>query len=67
VTALGVGLAVSLALARVLASWVYGVGLLDVASVAVTLGVLLAASLLACYLPARRAAALSPTVALRQE
>jgi predicted permease len=65
--ALVAGLAIALALGRVLASWVYGVGSLEVASLAIALAMLLAASILACYFPARRAAALSPTVALRHE
>jgi hypothetical protein len=64
--AFGAGGALALALSRVLASWVYGVGTGDPVSLVAAFVVLLAASLLASYLPARRAFAVPPTAALRQ-
>jgi len=64
---LAAGIALSVGLSKVLASWVYGVNGIEV-SVLVTAGaVLAAATLLACYLPARRAMAMAPSVALRAE
>jgi len=61
------GLAGALVLTRVLASLLLGVGATDsVTFVGVPL-LLLAVALLACYLPARRAARVNPLVALRHE
>jgi ABC-type antimicrobial peptide transport system permease subunit len=67
--ALGIamGLVCALALGRTLASFLYGVQPADpVTFVAVAL-LLSAVALLACYLPARRAMRVDPTVALRYE
>jgi putative ABC transport system permease protein len=62
-----VGLAVSAGLTRIMASWLYGVSLLDpVTYAAVSLGILAAAGA-ASYLPARRASTLNPVEALRAE
>lgn len=64
---LTVGVAASLILTRFLRTMLYGVGttdLLTFASVAVVLCVVAA---VACYLPARRAAAIDPVQALRTE
>ena len=64
---LGIGLAASYALGRVVASQMAGVagpGVLSMAAVALVLG---AAALLASFLPARRAARMDPLVALRHE
>jgi predicted permease len=64
---IGIGLALSLALGQVLASFLYKVSGVD-PLVMVTAPLLLAAvSLLACYLPARRAALVDPMKALRDE
>ena len=64
---LAIGLMISLAGARVLSSMLYEVSALDpVTFVGVAL-LLAAASLLACYIPARRATKVDPLVALRYE
>jgi predicted permease len=61
------GLAGALALTRVLAGLLLGIGTTDsVTFVGVPL-LLVAVALLACYLPARRAARVNPLVALRHE
>jgi putative ABC transport system permease protein len=64
---LGVGLAASFALAKLLRSAVFQVPETDPLAVAGTVLLLCAAALLACVLPARRAAKLDPMSALRHE
>jgi ABC-type antimicrobial peptide transport system permease subunit len=64
---LGVGLAASWALARGLRGQLFGVTAADPATFAAALLVLGGAAVLAGYLPARRAARLSPVTALRAE
>ena len=66
VLGLAAGLAGVVAMRGVIASQLYGVGAFDPAVVLATLGVLSATSLLACLGPARRAARVSPVVALSQ-
>jgi predicted permease len=61
------GIAGALALARVMDGLLFGVGSHDPATFAAATAVLLAAALLACWLPARRAARLDPQLALRAE
>jgi putative ABC transport system permease protein len=67
VVALLAGLLLGLATARVAASLLYGVSPADPLSILVTVVLLGAASLLAGYLPARRAAKVDPMTALRCE
>jgi hypothetical protein len=65
--ALLAGLLLGLAVARVGASQLYGVSSADPVSIVITVALLGAASLLAGYIPARRAAKIDPMVALRYE
>ncbi|HEX7118560.1 MAG TPA: ABC transporter permease [Longimicrobiales bacterium] len=66
-TGLALGLVGSLALARLLASLLFGVSSADPATYLVAPTVLLTAALAACVIPARRAATVDPMVALREE
>jgi putative ABC transport system permease protein len=69
VSALGVGLGVvgALAASRALSSMLFGISPADPLTFALVVGLLAGASLLACYIPARRATRVDPVVALRQE
>ena len=64
---LGLGLVGSYFVGRAMKSTLYGVGSLDYAAIAAVALVLLGASLLASWIPARRAAAVEPMNALRTE
>ena len=68
-TVIGValGLAGGFALARVLASMLFRVGESDPFSYFIAAAILLGVTLLACYLPARRATKVDPMIALRCE
>jgi ABC-type antimicrobial peptide transport system permease subunit len=61
------GLVAALALSRVLGSLLYGVSATDPTTFATVLLALLGIAALASYLPARRASAIDPTEALREE
>jgi putative ABC transport system permease protein len=61
------GVLASLVLTRALASLMFGVGKLDPVTLTVAPLALMAAALLGCYLPARRAAKVDPVIAMRNE
>jgi len=69
VTLLGVsiGAVAALALARVLASTLYGVAPTDPGTIIVTAAVLTGTALLACLMPARRAIRVDPVTTLRED
>ena len=62
---IGIGIPLAAAAARLLSSFLVGMSPADPATYLGIAGVVLAASLLACYLPARRAARTDPLAALR--
>ncbi len=64
---LALGLGGAYLLGRAMQANLYGVSALDVRAVGAVAFVLLAAALLACYFPARRASRVDPMVALRDE
>ena len=64
---LTIGLGLGLAVAKVSARMLYGISPIDPVSIFVTVALLGAASLLAGYIPARRAARIDPMEALRYE
>jgi putative ABC transport system permease protein len=67
VIALLIGLGGSLGLTRTMATLLYGVGARDPMTMTVVAAILAAVALAACYIPARRATQVDPTVALRYE
>jgi putative ABC transport system permease protein len=68
-TAIGMigGVAMSVGVARAIESMLYGTSPLDRATFAVVVAVIAASALVACVLPARRAAAVDPAITLRAE
>jgi ABC-type antimicrobial peptide transport system permease subunit len=66
-TGLSIGLLTAFALARLMSTLVYGISLADPLTFVTGAAVLLLVSLLAGYLPARRAMRLDPVDVLRSE
>ncbi len=64
---LGIGLIGASLVGRAMRGMLYGVGSFDVSAFGSVATVLLGAALLACFIPARRAAKVDPMVALRYE
>ena len=64
---IGLGVVIALAVTRLLTALLYGVGASDPATFVGVVALLAVVSLVASYLPARRAAKLDPLVALRTE
>jgi ABC-type antimicrobial peptide transport system permease subunit len=64
---IGVGLPLSYMSVRAFSGLLYGIGGFPVAPVAISISLLLLATALAAYFPARRATAIDPMAALRHE
>jgi putative ABC transport system permease protein len=62
-----IGLAGAYGLGRLMQTTLYGVGAVDIGSLATVSALLLVVAALACWLPARRSAAIDPMQALRNE
>jgi len=62
-----IGLALSVAVTRLLATLLFGISATDPLTLAAVAALLAAVSLSATYIPARRASQLDPTTALRYE
>ena len=63
----GIGLLASFGVIRVLASQIWGISPYDPATIATVVAAMTLAGVAACYLPARRAMRVDPTIALRYE
>ena len=65
-TAMVLGMAGAMVLTRTLAGLIYGVGALDPLTFTAVPALLCAVALVACVIPARRAASVDPIATLRQ-
>jgi putative ABC transport system permease protein len=66
-TGMGIGIIAALWLTRYVATMLFGVTPFDAVSYSATVAILLTVTVLACYVPARRATTVDPLVALRAE
>jgi ABC-type antimicrobial peptide transport system permease subunit len=66
-TGVVIGLIAALGLSRVMAGYVYGIKSTDPLAFSAAAVVLILAALVACYIPAQRAASVDPMKALRTE
>jgi putative ABC transport system permease protein len=64
---LGVGVVSAVGLSRLFQSLLFGISATDAVTYAATALLLLTISILACFIPARRAAAIDPVLALKHE
>jgi putative ABC transport system permease protein len=64
---LALGVVGAYALGRAMQSTLFGTGAMNVSVLLIVGAVLLASALFACYVPARRASAVDPMIAMRQE
>jgi putative ABC transport system permease protein len=64
---LGLGVAIALILSRLLTSALFGITPTDASTYLAVVGLMLLVGLVACYLPARRAARVDPLIAIRAE
>jgi len=67
IAGLAIGISGSLALTRLMASLLYGVTARDPMTMTLVATLLASVALLACYIPAERAARIDPLLALRAE
>jgi ABC-type antimicrobial peptide transport system permease subunit len=63
----GIGLVLSLAVVQVFSKMLYGVSVTDPATFVTILLFLMAVAFLGCYVPARRAMQVNPSITLRYE
>ena len=64
---LAAGLAGAYLVGRAMESMLYGVKALDLTAFGAVAAILMGSALLACYIPAQRAARVDPVIALREE